>query len=362
MSDQVESTGTPLCRNKDCTVKDTGICVLGHIDFTADCPEFVGESVEREFDNPLRDVSVPDGAVRSFDENHRKFWAGQELGYRDAKEIMSAFPTHLIGLVGLSDVGKTCYLNSLFLLACSSDHRLKHFRFAGSRTLFGFEARVINTREWDKGQLPVKLSERTRISDLRESGFMHLSLDCIDEPEKRYEILVTDLPGEWFDWLIDNEDNAERLDFLKRADGILFFVSGEHLSNNQTRHLEIQRARILLGRLVEAVGIPKSVPLVIVVSKADTAEDPFNTDYSNLNELIDAAVGYGFEPITLFIASFSSKPGVIESGYNVEEALIDVLGGARIKEAPMAPLSPASSTLNRSFAKYRGKMRGHHNG
>ena len=118
--------------------------------------------------------------------------------------------THLIGVLGSNKVGKTCLLASLYLLA-SHGNLLPEFYFAGSLTLQGFEDRVRDLRGWEQGGLPDKLVERTHLQDPRRPALMHL---CLKEkkPNGRWlDLLLTDLPGEWTNDLIEHESNAARL-------------------------------------------------------------------------------------------------------------------------------------------------------
>jgi hypothetical protein len=132
----------------------------------------------------------------------RQFHPGRELGLEDALAVTRARYGHLVGLLGPSNAGKTCFLTSLYLQACPG-MLSPDFRFAGSLTIQGFELRARRLRTWTKGSLPEQLADHTVLADPRKAAFMHVSLDRPADPGKRVELLISDLPGEWSSELIN---------------------------------------------------------------------------------------------------------------------------------------------------------------
>jgi len=356
MSQQLEAP-PGICQNPDCTVITTGKCLNGYEDYVNECSDF-SEDADTISDVPSELETEDEFEVADTDIGlqNRRFWSGLELGNNEARNIMQSSQTHLIALIGVSDVGKTCFLSSLFLKVSSADLPLKHYRFAGSRSLVGFEDRVTYSRDWKEGQIPEKLSERTQLQDDRQPGYMHLKLAHIDDPTNPYEILFTDLPGEWFESLIKDADNGERLTFLKRADGIVFFVDGERLSNQESQHSEIQKCRILIGRLSETIEINTEIPFIIAVSKVDklkelpSEEKPIN----GLVKILDEAQSRGFEPIVIYIASFSQNPEQVENAFNVEETLDEIFNYHNNNIPALREQFEGEASI-RSFARFRGR-------
>jgi len=344
-----------ICRNPDCTIAETGICLEGHEHYEAECPYYearAGPDALEESSQPSDDVEIEEtpGQMRG-----RRFWAGSELGVKDASVIMRARYTHLIGLVGPTGVGKTCFLNALYLKASSSDAPLNRYRFAGSSSLSGFEERARYARIWEEGRIPEKLSERTILREPRQPGFMHLRLAKAADPRVIYEILLTDLPGEWFETVIDDAASADRLMFLRRADGILFFVDAERLLDPSTRHQEVHRSQMLLGRLQETIGIEISLPFTVLIGKTDALERELVDDTSipGVEDIRTEAQERGFRPSMMYMASFSRCPTLIPNGYGVEEAL-DAMLSLRNAIDTAEHLPPKSSDCDRSFVQFRG--------
>ena len=133
--------------------------------------------------------------------------------------------------------------------------------------------------------------------------------------------MLTDLPGEWSQNLVDRAGTAERFAFLHRADGIIVVFDGP-LLNSHSRHAELQRSKHLLERLAHSVRVDKTTPLVLLVSKCDRLlmECPAAVD-----ELEQHARSLGFSPEVVLCAAFSSTPQTVENGVGVFEALEKIL-------------------------------------
>jgi hypothetical protein len=279
----------------------------------------------------------------------RSFYAGRELGIEDAAEVMRSTYCKVVGLVGLADVGKTSFLTAIYLLACCE--QLSGFRFAGSRTLQGFEERARLLRKWDNATLPTQLAIRTTRQELRQGGLLHLRLATEDGPVDTTDILLSDVPGDWFKDLIRHHELAERVAFLKRADALIFLVDAERLLSPGQRSQELHSARLLLERLVHDVGVRPDIPFIFAVSKIDAngRVDAITGE----GELIKAAEAFGLKPTLVRCASFSRCPADVPSGYGVPEILraaLDVEYELVVQQR--AAREPAS---DRSFERFVAK-------
>ena len=250
----------------------------------------------------------------------RLFSAGLELGVEDAAEIMRARYSHLVGVLGSSDAGKTCYLLSLYLMASRGGLPKSHL-FAGSRTLPGFEARARLLRMWKGGPLPDKLADHTTLTDPRQPGFLHLALRETGGAKRLHNVLLTDLPGEWSTNLVNRAATSARFMFLRRADGIVLVVDGPVL-NSATRHSELQRSRHLLDRLVQSVGVDVTTPLLLLVSKYDKLQ---MQRPAAIDDLEHHAKFLGFRPEVVLCAAFSTIPETVENGLGVFETVEKIL-------------------------------------
>lgn len=297
------------CNKADCTVATTGKCLLSHPD-PAQCPHFGSGEVPAGL-VPAATVVPADVAELSGVEKQggRKFHLGNELGAEDAAEIMRARYGHVIGVLGSTDAGKTCFLSSLYLMA-SGGSLPAPFQFAGSLTLQAFEDRARGLREWKNGALPQQLADHTVLSDPRQPSLLHLAVCESNATSRRIDLLLTDLPGEWTDNLVLHASYAQSFRFLQRADGIILVVDGTVLLSGQ-RHVELQRMRYFTQRLAHDVDVSRDTPFVILVSKSDEIGMQMPPA---ANELTQYVKDLGYPATAISAASFSRKPDEVKSG------------------------------------------------
>ncbi|MEZ4447896.1 MAG: hypothetical protein R3B09_00365 [Nannocystaceae bacterium] len=309
------------------------------IDDVVTCPNF------RSADNPDQNtLTVADQPAAEF---VRTFPNGLEIGTAEAGELMRAHYSHVVGILGSTNAGKTCFLVSLYLIA-SGGGLPQRYIFAGSETLPGFEARARKLRAWRGGDLPDQLADHTSV-EARRPGFLHLALRDTHRANKKYNLLLADLPGEWSKNLIDRAEAAARLRFLQRADGVIIVVDGTLLASRTTRHTEIQRSKLLLERLSTSVGVSTSVPLVLLVSKYDEIG---NALPPIIHELAECATARGFHPTIVTCAAFSRAPAIVPNGHGVMEAIECVLFPVTSSDTGDAVSTYASADSDRVFINF----------
>jgi double-GTPase-like protein len=311
------ATGT--CDQSGCTVADTSICLLSHVDLRT-CPHFLAVDSREGAAEPVAPTPVLTERLPMPGSAARRFPAGLELGTEEAAEIMRPRYAYLVGILGSWDAGKTCFLLSLYLMA-SRGALPPAYLFAGSQTLQGFEARARHLRKWMGGPLPEQLADHTNLADPRQPAFLHLALRETGGAKRFLDVILTDLPGEWSRNLVDRAAKANQFTFLHRADGIIVVVDGP-LLNSRLRHSELQRSKHLLERLVQSVGVDTATPLVLLVSKCDVLQvkRPVTVD-----ELEQHAKVLGFSPEVVLCAAFSRTPETVPNGLGVFEALAKIL-------------------------------------
>jgi len=312
---------TAPCSKTDCTIATTGKCLEAHAR-PETCPYYVNQptSDAAESDADEHEVESPSVGVEDSD-NGRIFPAGLELGYADVISLSRSRYMHVVAVLGLTDAGKTCLLISLYLMALNR-MLAPHFRFAGSRTLLGFEHRARGLRKWDKGSLPAEFADHTRLGDPRAPAFMHIAFDEGEDSSKRRELLFTDLPGEWTSDLIDRAETASRFEFLSRADAVVVVLNGPRLADTETRQQEIMQTEHLLQRLVEAIKLPLTTPVVFVVSKCDELTVS-TADFTA--QLQQRAVNYGFRCVVIETAAISRDPNQMANGHGICDLLQVIL-------------------------------------
>jgi hypothetical protein len=323
-------------------VSATGICLLNKNPEA--CENFVAEKADGvqtdASGSPLPKTSDVSKSRRAA----RTFHSGQELGTQDAAELMRSRYVHLVGILGCTDAGKTCFMSSLYLLASCCDLP-KRYRFAGSLTLHGFEDRVRLLREWVPGAFPEKLADHTFLADVRNPSLLHIALKETTDDWRRIDLLLTDLPGEWTQRLIENAEAEKRFRFLHRADGIIIVIDGPSIVLD--RHGELFNAKLLLSRLAESVKLDRTIPMIILISKCDKLERGLHPD---IQTLVDHGIKLGFAPEVISAAAFSSVPDRIANGTGVVAAMERIFASKfSIFPDELKP-SPAEC---RSFQRFR---------
>lgn len=316
------------CSNPDCTVAATNKCVLLHANLL-DCKNYEITTDEE------RAQSAADVDQTSLDDEEvgRSFHAGLELGLDDTVDLMQGRYGTVVAILGLYDVGKTCLLASLYLLA-SCGALLPDLAFAGSRTLSGFEARARRLRRWPKGLLPKQLVDHTVLADPRSPALMHLALQEGGESRQRHDLLLTDLPGEWTKALVEDATTSERFAFLHRADGIVIALDGPTFLSSE-RHAQAHEAKLLLTRLAATLNVDRSIPIVLAVCKAD--ELSMNVPL-HVEQVRAHAEKLGFSPLIVPVAAISRTPAVAQSGTGIREILDYFL--KRDSEIPAQSVEP----------------------
>ena len=221
------------------------------------------------------------------------------------------------------------------------------YRFAGSRTLQGFEDRARRTRRWTGTVLPDKLADHTRLSDPRTPALMHIALQETRAPSRRVELLLTDLPGEWSKNLIDRADSAKRFEFLHRADGIVIVVDGPVLASD-ARYAELARVKMLAERLAETVQLDRAVPVLLVVSKCDQID---MNEPQAARDLLKYVSDLGFRAEIVLTAAFSGLPEKIENGTGVLRTIKAIIDDVPIVTG--GTVCGAVSVGDRMFENFR---------
>jgi hypothetical protein len=150
---------------------------------------------------------------------------------------------------------------------------------------------------------------------------MHLALREISEQRRRFDLLLTDLPGEWSKDLVNTSDTVTQFRFLERADGLIFVLSGPKFASSE-RHVEVENANLLISRVRETLHINRDIPLVLMVSKADELSPQIPPA---VEKVVQHARKLGFSPKVIPVAAISRTPKKVKSGTGVMEVIEHML-------------------------------------
>jgi hypothetical protein len=256
-------------------------------------------------------------------------YSGEELGVEEVSELASELPSRVVAVLGEQDAGKTCFLVCLYLMAMSGDLDDAGYLFAGSRTLPGFESRARSGRSWAEVK-PERMSVRTTLRDGRGAGFMHLDLLNVQDG-LRHRLLLSDLPGEWTNNLIDSTAQADRMSFVRHSDAILLMIDGRKLDGAR-RFAEVERTSILIDRLA-VLAHPSLPPLRVLATRRDL----IGTDVPpGLEEVVQYARSKGFDADGASIATYSGNPEV-PTGMGILDILAFLLRSRSVSSTPPFP-------------------------
>lgn len=192
-------------------------------------------------------------------------WSGNSLGMNSLRILAERSSPIVIGVVGLSNSGKTTFLSLIYLMLISGK-KIGDWSFVNSYTLLGWE-NIISGLKWSPENV-YQFPPHTSMNDGRTNGLLHL---CLRKGNLTKDIVFTDVAGEWFsNWAIDkNAENAEGAVWIQEnADAFISLLDSDLLSEKDDNKLSkgIQDSFLLLDRLVSEL---KTRPLAFLWSKAD---------------------------------------------------------------------------------------------
>jgi len=190
-------------------------------------------------------------------------FSGSALGASDAEVITLRSRTHLVVFAGAEGSGKTTVLASIYERL--NQGAFAGFKFAGSRSLLGFEEICHLNRLASGGAQPE--TQRTRLTE--ETKYYHLALRPMASPAPRRDVLLSAMSGELFRMAKDTQEDAERLTFMRRADTLVVLVDGERLASTAQRTSAQADAAQILESLLDASMVSATCQVEIVFSKLD---------------------------------------------------------------------------------------------
>lgn len=277
------------CREENCTVAETGVCLLNNAPVL--CPNRLAE----EDSKPTLDLISETEPPLDEPQKNPRFPLSLTLTPDQTRHLMAKRYCRLVGILGAPDAGKTAALVSLYLLVARD--RLDGFSFADSKSLRAFDELSHGARRWNEGQLPDQLTVHTELADDRSAGYLHLRLKKKGQQET-VDLLLPDLPGEWTTGMVDSS-RVDRLKFIKRSDVIWLMVDGRQFAKPNTRQLILHRTKLVMQKIASYLDVPPPIKLVV------TRRDLGTPDLPAIEALNTEAQKNKLDLEIVFIASFS---------------------------------------------------------
>jgi hypothetical protein len=259
------------CRHPDCTLPEGGRCARASefLDPLAECSELVRVPEEDAKPAPPLRSAVPTSEDAAP-------WKGRHLNLLEADQLLQRSPARVIAVLGPYDAGKTCLLASFFLQLASGQRGPFPYRFASSRTLYGFQDLIDRANRWS-GKEGEEIVGHTPKEETEHPGqFLHLGVRPSNASDDRHlDLLLSDVPGEWFtEWTSRTDDEARRrLGFIQRSDGFVVVVDAAALLETSGAKMDANVGRLLRRLVSELQQRQKARALALVFSKFDRILD-----------------------------------------------------------------------------------------
>lgn len=258
------------CGHPDCTLPEGGRCARAaeFADPELECDKLAREEASAAQSSPTARPTVDTAEPEGEDATP---WKGRHLSLQEAEGIVQRSPARLISVLGPYDAGKTSLMASFFLQIAGGQYGALPYRFASSRTLYGFQDLVARANRWT-GKPNEQIVDHTPKEESAQAGrFLHLGLRPRDDKDDRHiDLLLTDVAGEWIEsWTRRADDEARRrLAFIPRSGGFIVVVDAFELLGNDGMKMDMAIGR-LIRRIVAAAGTRKGRGLALVLSKFD---------------------------------------------------------------------------------------------
>lgn len=206
--------------------------------------------------------SIAEVATMAEDPAFVELFPGTELSAEDADVITLQWPAKLVVFAGAEASGKTTVIASIYERL--SQGSLTGFRFAGSRSLLGFE-QICHLNRLASGA-PRSDTPRTVPTD--RAAYYHIAVRGEGERSRRH-ILLSAVSGELY-WLARNSrEDCRRLTYLHRADVVVILIDGARIAVPEQRSNAQADASGILESFLDANMLSPSCRVGFVFSKLD---------------------------------------------------------------------------------------------
>lgn len=170
-------------------------------------------------------------------------------------DVLGDYNTHLVTLVGFSEVGKSTFVASLYhKLMCTGE--IDGYKFIDSDTYVGFERRAYIRNE------SLKTSKRNSRTTTLEGQFLTLTLSKNDKISK---LIISDRAGETYKKSYkSNLSDVKQDKGLINSHHIIFFIDSSSINNEDDYSDFCDDFQLLLSRMAsaEVFKVPKEYDII----------------------------------------------------------------------------------------------------
>ena len=210
-----------------------------------DILESLAGVAQLKHDNVIKDDAI---------ENIAQYYC-DSMTDENINDVLGDYNTHLVTLVGFSEVGKSTFVASLYhKLMCTGE--IDGYKFIDSDTYVGFERRAYIRNE------SLKTSKRNSRTTTLEGQFLTLTLSKNDKISK---LIISDRAGETYKKSYkSNLSDVKQDKGLINSHHIIFFIDSSSINNEDDYSDFCDDFQLLLSRMAsaEVFKVPKEYDII----------------------------------------------------------------------------------------------------
>lgn len=210
-----------------------------------DILESLADVAQLKHDNVIKDDAI---------ENIAQYYC-DSMTDENINDVLGDYNTHLVTLVGFSEVGKSTFVASLYhKLMCTGE--IDGYKFIDSDTYVGFERRAYIRNE------SLKTSKRNSRTTTLEGQFLTLTLSKNDKISK---LIISDRAGETYKKSYkSNLSDVKQDKGLINSHHIIFFIDSSSINNEDDYSDFCDDFQLLLSRMAsaEVFKVPKEYDII----------------------------------------------------------------------------------------------------
>ena len=221
-------------------------------------------------------------------------------------EVLGDYNTHLVTLVGFSEVGKSTFVASLYhKLMCNGE--IDGYKFIDSDTYVGFERRAYIRNE------SLKTSKRNSRTTTLEGQFLTLTLSKDDKVSK---LIISDRAGETYKKSYkSNLADVKQDKGLINSHHIIFFIDSSSVNNEDDYSDFCDDFQLLLSRMASAgvFNVPKVYNIIynkLDLIQTDETKELYKKQSQDLENKMKADYGINISSKFEIIANDMKDSGL----------------------------------------------------
>ena len=221
-------------------------------------------------------------------------------------DVLGDYNTHLVTLVGFSEVGKSTFVASLYhKLMCTGE--IDGYKFIDSDTYVGFERRAYIRNE------SLKTSKRNSRTTTLEGQFLTLTLSKNDKISK---LIISDRAGETYKKSYkSNLSDVKQDKGLINSHHIIFFIDSSSINNEDDYSDFCDDFQLLLSRMAsaEVFKVPKEYDIIynkLDLIQTDEIKELYKKQSQDLENKMKADYSITISNTFEIIANDMKDPGL----------------------------------------------------